>query len=344
MEQWAAVGIAPGYEVSNQGRVRNAKGYVFAPHVMDNGYCTANLIIEKKQKVSLIHRLVAAAFIPNPEEKPHVNHIDGDRTNNRVENLEWVTPKENMAKATRPRGQRRRGVIQVTLDGKSLIKRWETAAGAARALGLRGNHITRCCRGEIHTVKGTNWVYEDHWDDAPAGEEWREVKTQDRTWKVSSLGRVKTKTGANTYGGLSGSYRIVGGTTRVHRLVAEAFCPKKDGADVVNHIDGNPSNNVASNLEWVTRSENSQHAIRTGLRKGRIFPVQYTAEDRTIKSYQSIRAAAAATGIPVGRLTDVCHAGTAGWALAAKNMQPGAVIEVTTDPEMDALIDELLAM
>lgn len=86
----------PNYEVSDMGRVRNrVTGCVLRPGRNKDGYQQINLYLNRKRKSQHIHRLVANAFIPNPENKRTVNHIDGDKTNNRVENLEWATYSEN---------------------------------------------------------------------------------------------------------------------------------------------------------------------------------------------------------------------------------------------------------
>ena len=91
------------YEISNYGRIKclnylhhKDKVYITNGIKCSNGYFKYELKNNGLKKVFLIHRLVALHFIPNPENKPCVNHIDSDITNNKVDNLEWVTPKENV--------------------------------------------------------------------------------------------------------------------------------------------------------------------------------------------------------------------------------------------------------
>jgi hypothetical protein len=94
-EAWAA---APGwegrYEVSDQGRVRKASGRLLKQWPNDHGYLLVRL--SGPRRLVRAHRLVAQAFIPNPERKPQVNHIDCDRANNDATNLEWTTGRENL--------------------------------------------------------------------------------------------------------------------------------------------------------------------------------------------------------------------------------------------------------
>lgn len=105
-EQWKEIkGNREIYEVSTCGNVRtknregargrHIKGHVLAQHDNSNGYPRCDMNIDGKQRSYLVHRLVAKLFIPNPENKPDVNHKNGNKHDNSVENLEWCTKSEN---------------------------------------------------------------------------------------------------------------------------------------------------------------------------------------------------------------------------------------------------------
>jgi len=119
------VGFEGKYEVSNLGRVKSLKRSVTdsmgriksfdesfkLPTLASTGYLIVSLRDKSKRKSDSIHRLVALAFIPNPENKPEVNHINGDKKDNRVDNLEWVTRSENFLHAYRTGLNKGRGGV-----------------------------------------------------------------------------------------------------------------------------------------------------------------------------------------------------------------------------------------
>ena len=97
-EKWEIIiGHDRRYEVSSTGKVRNIDtGRILKQHTNNSGYLSLGLRFEKrKQKSYLVHRLIATAFIPNPKNKPQINHKDCNKQNNSLDNLEWVTKDEN---------------------------------------------------------------------------------------------------------------------------------------------------------------------------------------------------------------------------------------------------------
>ncbi len=166
MSNWKKIVIddeITNYSVSDEGEVRNDNNNTLLKLGLQQGYLHVGLSINKKIKRMRVHRLVAIAFIPNPDNKPYVNHKDGNRQNNKVSNLEWNTPSENAqhAVATGLRSKTRgRAVIQYSLAGKEMIT-FVSATEAARELNLQQSKITLCCLRQRLTTGDFQWRYAD---------------------------------------------------------------------------------------------------------------------------------------------------------------------------------------
>lgn len=162
------------YEVSSEGRVRSlnyrgTKGKVEEINQeLCKGYLQVKLYREKVRQGEYVHRLVSKAFIPNPDSLPQVNHIDEDKTNNQVSNLEWCSVKDNSNHGTR--NQRRSAKLLNGALSKSVIaidpvtgevKHTFPSVMEAEREGFVRSNIRSCCRGVRKTHRGLHWKYEE---------------------------------------------------------------------------------------------------------------------------------------------------------------------------------------
>lgn len=152
------------YSVNNLGEVRNDKRGTLLAQSNEYEYKVVSISLgQGYMKKKRVHRLVAEAFIPNPLNKPYVNHIDGVRNHNNVENLEWVTPAENAQHAVRAGligYQKNRPIRQYNLQGEWLMS-FDSSYEAARQTGAQQSKIIDCCKGNRRTAGEYQWRYED---------------------------------------------------------------------------------------------------------------------------------------------------------------------------------------
>lgn len=177
-EYWRAVNLDPAYEVSSQGRVRSLprqvpckKGTRSVPaRILKNivNGCGYEQVVLSRRKIFLVHRLVAMAFIENQLNLAQVNHINGIKTDNRTENLEWASGSDNIRHSFRVLGRTSPTIGKFGGDhGKSipvasykdgnLVKEYRSAMDAVRE-GFDSSSISRCCAGKIRHHKGLQWV------------------------------------------------------------------------------------------------------------------------------------------------------------------------------------------
>lgn len=181
MKKWADI---PGYEglyrISQDGDVLSLKGLsgsIKKQHIDTKGYFVIDLYNGSTRKSFKVHRLIATCFIPNPNNKPCINHKNGIRNDNRLSNLEWCTYAENNLHAYTHLGRKaptggaifgRTGaangsskpVLQIDQNGV-IIKEWESANRCFVELGFRTGAISECCRGagRRKTYKGFTWRF-----------------------------------------------------------------------------------------------------------------------------------------------------------------------------------------
>ena len=175
MERWKVVeGTYGALEVSDLGRVKSnlRDGRILKTQKDSKGYHRLRMTIKRERYSFKLHRLVAQAFVPNPDNKAQVNHIDGNKDNNAASNLEWVSNIENahhairnglwdnVFESSRKENENRKRAITACKDGQ--IIEFESIADAERAIGSR--HITDVLKGKRKQAKGYTFAYKEGGD------------------------------------------------------------------------------------------------------------------------------------------------------------------------------------
>jgi hypothetical protein len=152
----------PGYEdrylVSDEGEVFSLFYEKMLKQANKRGYMQVALSRDNHMQYVGVHRLVAMAFLDPDAERIFVNHKDGNKHNNRVENLEWCTPSENTRHSIDVLGQRKRAVYQKDKDG-NVLGEYPSIKEAAEAVGAKAEHVWRCVKGIRKKTCGFYWEY-----------------------------------------------------------------------------------------------------------------------------------------------------------------------------------------
>lgn len=168
-ETWKIIENFTNYEISNLGRVRNTKTGKIRKLVKDkDGYFVVGIRLNGKIKMLKLHRLVAQAFIPNPNNYLIVNHKDENKSNNNVENLEWCTIEYNNSYGTRIERSRisqlnnpdkSKLVYQYDLRG-NFINEFPSTKEVFRSTGICRPNVVACCNGRLKSAGGFIWRYD----------------------------------------------------------------------------------------------------------------------------------------------------------------------------------------
>jgi hypothetical protein len=323
MEEWRVINDYPNYSVSNLGNVKNNTTNKIMRQNVKGGYCCLSLVNNKKNYTFKVHRLVALAFLSNPDNKPTVNHKDKNRCNNKLENLEWMTHEEQMEHRSiglilKPNTNKpiyRLSKNDEILDLFNSIEdagKWAFENKLTMTIHNGRNAISNCLNGLSKFAYNYKWKFINN--DSLENEEWREIYinnllhqkiTSDKKYYVSNLGRFKNSSGRITnienYKVIEDGYirvYIYNKTFALHRLVALTFFDNPENKATVNHIDGNKFNNKVENLEFATNKEQQIHKHSIGLGNNFTRKVkQYDLNWNFIKEYDSIVLAAKETNI-----------------------------------------------
>ena len=171
MEQWVRIEDT-NYKLSNYGKIINEKtGNLLKAQLNQKGYQVIRVTINREKRTFRIHRLVAKYFVPNPDKKVQVNHIDGNKLNNRYDNLEWCSNVENVhhaiktglwenvIKGSKAENERRKRKVVAKNIFTSEVLRFNSISEAERFIGTR--HIVDVIKGKRSQAKGFEFAYDD---------------------------------------------------------------------------------------------------------------------------------------------------------------------------------------
>ncbi len=297
------------YQVSSKGRIRSLdksyvdsigrlgtkQGKIIAQRINNYGYHQIHLVKDGKSKTFLVHRLMAEAFIPNPENLPCINHKDENRNNNDLKNLEWCTYQynNNYGSAPKKRIQKTRGkvykngisrpakvIVQYNLDGEVVNVFSEGSKEVERILGFNSGAINKCCkRKENHiTYKGFVWRYKgDSFDVIPQ----KPKRHQKYVIKIDNFGneidRYKSVSEAGVKNGFDRHY----------------FSRKRKSGEIIE-INGMRFIIEKKENEFIPKGHKGNRPDLAG--KGSIPVIQIDREGNTIAEFDSAKNAAIALG------------------------------------------------
>ena len=314
-ELWNTIYNFSNYEISNYGNIINkTTKYTLNPSIKSGYLCLSLTNDDGDRKSIKIHRLVALSFIPNPENKYSVNHIDHNKLNNNLINLEWATSSEQNKHRRKPKKEIQelissRAVWRIDKNTNEKLECYKTIRAAAQWIFDNnltsvkefndGNNIktkiSAVAQGRRLTTFGYKWEYCNECENKYDDEEWKDIPIdiikETNGYKISNYGRVKNHKGRITEGAKHESGYlwacIYPNSYLLHRLVAKVFIPNPENKEQVNHIDGNKQNARVNNLEWCSNVENQIHKINSGLSNTTKKIIQYDLQMNKLNEFNS---------------------------------------------------------
>lgn len=309
--EWRVYPLDNNYEVHPSGLIRVTKTKRIMKPLINNGYHQINAGSVRTS----FHRMVAQTFLP-PAENPlatTVNHINGDKSDNSVSNLEWATQSEQSTHAAKDVNRQKRKVIRQSADGSQFVYLGtKEAALAMNVAQKRMIHVIyKGLKIDGYTFTWSRPHYEvvEHIEN----EIWKQyvVDGVNTNYYVSNKGRVRTNGGLFRLNERFRYYQltiIVKGRSfnkQVHIMVAEMFLNRPTiDSTTVDHVDKNTKNNSADNLEWVTRVEQNRRASAKPIAK-------YNVENELICEYSTAQIAAESENLSRYTLSKFAKSGLA---------------------------------
>ena len=323
-----------GWQVSSFGRIRSPKGVVTRGSLTPPGYRTLGLCGQTWP----VHRAIMITFygLPSHVEAWQVNHRDGDKSNNHLDNLEYTSSSQNIAHSFANLQRQdpchaRSKAVQWRRQREALWQTCKSICSAALEIGMSRQTVSKHCHNRS-SVKGIEFRFADQIGTAFSGEQWKPMLDPVSGLEapgrmVSSFGRITSSRSVVSKGCLSkmGYYQTsissysIRRTVLVHRLVAAAFLgpPPSICHSMVNHRDLDKGNNSVENLEWTTPSENRLHFLANSCQKRRSDgkPVWSRRKGDTGEWtwHPSMLSAASTSGVHTGRISE-CVRGVRGSA------------------------------
>lgn len=307
------------YNANKEGQIWSIKRNKIMDGSINQGYIIYNLTKDKAIQGQPFrgHRIIAIAFLGLHEDATYtVDHIDKNRSNNKLSNLRWASLSEQGLNQDRPAHIKGRNIYQYDLNG-NLIRKWNTITEASLALNIQITNITKACRGVYKQSGRYIWKYAEDVD-IIENEIWYPYINNEFKGDItgSNLGNIRMNN--QTVGSIStsGYYNVklqnvnTGKlqSVTIHSIIAYIFYGKRPESLIINHKDGNRLNNNCENLEYITQQENIQHGYKIGLNKT-IKVYQFDMNYIFIKEFASIREAGASVGRPTGGHISECCSG-----------------------------------
>jgi hypothetical protein len=291
-KEWRVYPLNSNYEVSSDGLIRVFRTKRMMKALIHDGYHQVDLGGTRTG----MHRAVAHTFLPSPKNPLAitVNHIDGDKSNNCVDNLEWATQSEQIIHASKDIKRQKRKVISQSSDGTEV--QFLGSKEAAETLNIDQKKLIDAIYRNV-TIKGYTFSWlKPHYDEVVdiEGELWKQyvLLGEITNYYISNKGRVKREQGLFRLNERFKYYQLtirLNGKSynkQVHLMVAETFLERPEsGEPMVDHIDKDTKNNTVDNLEWVSRLEQNRRASAKPIAK-------YNLDNQFLRYYETTQIAA----------------------------------------------------